>query len=56
MDEQEINKLLTRLAGELRSHPELVNDREGNNHYYWFRDILGDDIEIRVMVGGYKGE
>lgn len=53
MTEREITKLLTQLAGELRAHPELINDGEGNNRYYWFNDILGDDIEIRVMLGGY---
>ena len=56
MTEQEINKLLTQLAEELKSHPELINDQDGNNCYYWFNGILGDDIEIRVMVGGYDPE
>lgn len=53
MTEREITKLLTQLAGELRTHPELKNDQDGNNRYFWFNDILGDDIEIRVMLGGY---
>ena len=56
MTEQEITKLLTLLAGELRAHPELKNDTDGNNVYYWFNDILGDDVEIRVMLGRYDPE
>ena len=54
MTEREITKLLTQLARELRTHPELINDGEGNNRYYWFNDILGEAIEIRVMEGGYR--
>ena len=49
-----MEKLLTQFIEELRKHPEEANDREGNTTYYWFRDILGDDIEIRVKEGGSR--
>ncbi|HVB25716.1 MAG TPA: hypothetical protein VNG51_27515 [Ktedonobacteraceae bacterium] len=51
-----ITALLKQLAEELKSHPELINDHDGNSNFYWFNDILGDDIEIRIMVGGYQDE
>jgi hypothetical protein len=37
----------------LKSEDRLRNDGYGNNNYYWFNNVNGDDIEVRIMVGGY---
>lgn len=51
---EKIKLLLEELLKECRENPNLINDRDGNSTFFWFTNVLGDDIELRVMEGGYE--